>query len=72
MVLGHAGVVLRRLRRRRHRWLRVWRHLVVDIVGRGRRLGALAHGLDVGRLVHILVVRVVSLAVSLLVLNGRG
>ena len=72
MVLGHASVVLRRLRRRSHLWLRVWRHLVVDIISRVLRLGALADGLDIGRLIHILVVRVVNLAVSLLVLNSRG
>ena len=50
----------------------MWRHLVVDIVSRTLCLGALADRLYIGWLVHILVVRVVSLAVSLLMLNGRG
>ena len=48
----------------------MWCHLVVDIVSRSLRLGALADRLYIGGLVHILMVRVVSLAVSLLMLNG--
>ena len=72
VVLRHASMILWGLRWRRHLWLWMWRHLVIDIVGRRRCLWALAYRLDINWLIHILVVRVLSLIVSLLMLNSCG